>query len=295
MTISRTRIAQLTMLMVVAHTFVLHADEARDVSRTLGRDLVFHASFDESPNADFAAGDGQIYTAASLDRKIVDSGLKAPGASIRPNGKWGKSLRFTQNTKEVVFYKANQNIDFQKESFQGTVSMWLSLTPDVDLKPGYVDPIQITDKKWNDASFFVDFTKDDNPRHVRLGVFADYGFWNPTDRKWEDIADDERPMVVVTKPPFDRNRWTHVAWTFKNFNLRNDDRKPEACFYLDGKIQGTIDDPQQFTWQPENAVIMLGIGYIGGIDDIAIFKRALSASEIDSLGRLANGATDLHK
>ena len=65
------------------------------------------------------------------------------------------------------------------KDWSGTVSFWLRLDPDKDLEPGYADPIQITDKKWDDASFFVDFTKDDKPRHFRLGIYSDLKVWNP--------------------------------------------------------------------------------------------------------------------
>ncbi|MDP7303105.1 MAG: hypothetical protein QGG09_08390, partial [Pirellulaceae bacterium] len=49
-----------------------------DVS--LGATLLFHASFDQSADADFSKGDGKIYTAASLKRENVQAGL--PNQSV---------------------------------------------------------------------------------------------------------------------------------------------------------------------------------------------------------------------
>jgi hypothetical protein len=89
--------------------------------------------------------------------------------------------------------------------------MWLRLSPDEDLKPGYCDPLQITDKEWNNSAFFIDFDKD-LPRVFRLGVFPDFKTWNPQNTPWEQIAAGDRPMVPVARPPFQRTAWTHVAW-----------------------------------------------------------------------------------
>ena len=185
---------------------VCTATQAADTRlQQLAGALVFHASFDETARADVASGDARIYTAANLQRKTMRPGLHAPGVTIETNlGRWGGALRFTRKTDEIVLYKAAGNMPFREQGFQGSVSFWLSLDPDKDLEPGYADPIQITDKKWNDASFFVDFTKDDQPRHVRLGVFSDFSVWNPTNRKWEEVPPAERPMVDVAQPPFGR-------------------------------------------------------------------------------------------
>ena len=44
----------------------------------------------------------------------------------------------------------------------------LKLDPETDLEPGFCDPLQITDKAYNDSAVWVDFPKDDIPRHFRL-------------------------------------------------------------------------------------------------------------------------------
>ena len=46
---------------------------------------------------------------------------------------------------------------------------------------------------------------------------------------------------------------------------------------------------QTFTWKPSQALVMLGLGYIGLWDELAIFNRALSAQEIKSLYELDGG------
>jgi hypothetical protein len=136
--------------------------------------------------------------------------------------------------------------------------------------------LQITDKKWNDASMFVDFDQS-NDRPFRLGFFSDYSFWNPHNTGLNDIPQTERPMISVTDWPFDKSRWTHVAFTWSDVNT---DEEAKVTLYLDGKRQGSLGTMQRFTWQSDKTVIMLGINYVGWIDDLIVFSRALNDSEI---------------
>ena len=234
--------------------------------------ILFQATFDKSPNAARAKGDGQIYTAESLERKTVQPGLA--GEAVRweaQGGRDGGALHFVKPTKQLVFFKGGNNVPYQKNQFAGSVSLWMRLSPRDDLPKGYVDPLQITDKKWNDASFFVDFDQAES-RDFRLGAFADFKSWNPTNRKFEAIPVKERPMVVVEDPPFSRDQWTHVAFSWSKLNT---DEVGQVTLYLNGKRQGHIRGKHVFTWKPEDVVIMLGINYIGWIDDVTIFDREI--------------------
>ena len=270
---------------------VVAATAVADDKPSLRKSLIFHASFDRSTDADLASGDRKIYTAESLKRQKVKSGLATEGAQlVKSAGKYAGSLRFTKKSPKIVFFKGGKNVPFDKEGYGGSISFWLKLSPDDDLPPGFVDPLQITDKKWNDASMFVDFSKD-KPRQFRLGVFSDYKFWNPQDRKWDTIAEKERPLVTAKSPPFDRSRWTNVIITYDRFNSADDPAR--ASLYLDGKLQGDLKRPQRFSWNRPNVVIMLGIGYVGGMDDLAIFNRTLSMQEIKTIQLLKNGIKSL--
>ena len=252
--------------------------------------LRFHASFDTTVDADTARGDNKLYTATTLKREDVRAGLHTD-AIIREasNGRYGGCLHFLQKSENVIYYQGRGNVPFDADGFAGTVSLWMQLTPAKDLPDGYVDPLQITDKKWNDASLFLDFT-DKNPRQFRLGVFADYPFWNPKNRNWDDIPDAERPLIPVAQPPFSAQRWTHVAFTWSGFNQA----QSRAKLYLDGKLQGELAHAQQLTWDPTKVVMMLGIYYVGRIDDFAVFDRALSAEEIEQLRNLPAGIKSLN-
>jgi hypothetical protein len=240
--------------------------------------LHLHAPFDGSADAKRFAKDGRILTADSLDRNSYTPGITRPGVHIAPGeGKHGDCLRFTDKSTRVLCF-AGSEMPHSESNWSGTVSLWLRLNPDADLLPGYCDPIQITSRTWNDAAFFVDFDKD-LPRDFRLGVFSDLSHWNPEKIDWDAWPIDKRPMVTVKNPPFTRDRWTHVAFTFENINPAEGEVS-RSTLYLDGQPIGTLRQPMRFTWDAQRVAIMLGIEYIGDMDDLMIFTRALAPAEV---------------
>lgn len=209
-------------------------------------------------------------------------------------GKFGGAIQFKGKMSEAICFKAERNIAYNATNFSGTVSFWLSLTPDEDLAPGYTDPLQITSKQWDDAAFFIEFTKDDKPRQLRLGAYADTKVWNPTGRNWNDIPFEEKPLIKVERPPFKRTRWTHVVFTFSNYNTG--ESNGVTALYLDGELVGSLSPRKQtFTWKIDDARIYLGLSYIGLFDELTIFDRALTAGEVKELHQLPNGVKELLK
>jgi hypothetical protein len=253
--------------------------------------ITFHASFDQTENADFALGDKQFYNAPDM-KKLGVAGLPASGAVTRAeNGKFGSALRF-KKTSEAMHFKAERNVAYNTTNWSGSVSVWLSLTPDEDLEPGYTDPIQITSKQWDDAAFFVEFTKDDKPREFRLGAYADNKVWNPNGRDWDSIPFSEKPLIKVERPPFKRSEWTHVVWTFSNYNTGQ--TNGVTTLYLNGESRRSITPREQtFTWKIEDARVFMGLSYIGGLDELTLFNRALTAAEAKELYKLPNGVKAL--
>ncbi len=257
--------------------------------------LTLHASFDKGEAADFAKGNPAFLNAPSMKATNHFVGLPKSAYVTRSNdgGKFGGCLRFSKSTQEMVFFHADKNIAYKPGGFQGSASLWLSVTPDEDLAPGYTDPLQITSKAWNDAAFFIEFTKDEKPREFRLGAYADFKVWNPQNVAWEKIPFEEKPLIKVERPPFRRGEWTHVVFTFENYNSGKADGITRL--YLNGELKGTKKAEQTFTWKIEDAKIMLGLSYIGALDELSIFDKALTESEVKELHRLPGGVTALLK
>ena len=252
----------------------------------LRKSLSFAATFDHGFDADFARGDSTLYSSKSMDRKEIDPSFTAPGVTrVAAGARSGMALKFTKENKKSIFYKVLQNMHYSAEkAWSGSVSYYLKLNPEKELPDNYVDPLQITEKAWNDAAFWNDFTKDDRPRKFRLGVLADLKVWNPENKDFDKLPDNEKPAVVLHKPPFQADEWTHILITFENFNTGQ--TNGSAKLYVNGTLQGEVKGRnQKYTWNPERAVIFLGLNYAGLMDDVMIFDRPLTADEAALLAR----------
>jgi hypothetical protein len=254
--------------------------------------LSFLASFDHGFDADYAHGDRLIYNAPSyrnIDAAVAD--VVNPDVVIaKGQGRYGDALQFRKKNTQALFYRAAVNTGYRPRNWSGTVSFWLSVSPDADLD-GYTDPLQITDKAYNNAAIWVDFTRDDKPRHFRLGVFGDSAAWNKG-----NLSSDQNPFfnqrtVVVNEPPFARGQWTHVAIVFSRIGT---DSGGTAKLYLNGKLAGTADGIKEpFNMEPALATIRLGVNYVGLWDELSMYSRALTDAEIDALYRLDGGVATL--
>ena len=215
------------------------------------------------------------------------AGLGNPNVGISEDGgRSGGALKFSSKNTHAIFYPAGRNVGFANGEWNGTISFWLSLDPDQDLEPGYCDPIQVTDSAYNDAAIWVDFTRDDTPRHFRLGVFGDLESWNPDHLPPDENEAFLERLVVVTEPPFERGRWTHVVVTFSGLNSGQGGR---SRLYLDGRLQGEsprISEP--FTWDLGKGAVRLGVNYVGLFDDLSLFDRPLTEAEVQTLYGLAD-------
>jgi len=252
--------------------------------------VLFYSSFDGKTSADHALGDPNIYTAnnykeaANAKKGLNDSNI----VLAKGQGLSGDAIHFKEAKTAAVFYKAYKNVGYNETSWSGTVSFWLRLDPNKELAPHYCDPICITDSKWSDAGLWVDFT-DHKPRQFRYGAMGDIAVWDPNNDS--DETDWKKRTITVKPSPFQSKTWTHVVMVFSKVNSK---AKSEFKLYIDSKLQGAIkniNDP--FTWEAENGKIMLGLGYIGLMDELAIFDKPLSPQEVKSVYALKNGIKTL--
>ena len=268
----------------VAAIFVLPGLAAEAPARAaITKDLTFYASFDHGVDADFALGDARLFTVvATKPERKTEPGLHTGGATrVAPGkGRRGNALEFTKREADWIFFDGLRNVEYKRGNWSGTVSLWLKLDPETDLDPGFADPLQLTTRAWNDGSFFVDFNKDGDPRDFRLGAFSDLSFWNPGNK---EVPENQWPMLKVPSPPFGSDEWTHVVFTWQNFNIPGEEAV--ATLYMNGKKRGTIEGRTQvYTWKPEEQIFLyLGLNYIGLMDDVACFGRALSDDEVAEL------------
>ena len=255
--------------------------------------LTFHASFDHGLEADFAKGDPKLYTWIDRGKNLSKAGLHTDHKSaLSPDGKFRKALKFLAGDAPWIYYAAQDNLAYHKNNWSGSVSLWLKCDPVDGLAKGYCDPVQLTPRAWNDAAFFLDFNKVGKPRDFRLGAFADKKTWNP---QGGEVPESKRPLLTSTDPKFGADKWTHILFTWEDFNTGRKDAV--AKLYLDGALNGTLTGwNQMFTWaHDESPRLLLGLHYVGLLDEFSCFSRALSAEEVKRVNFLANGVSSLLK
>jgi hypothetical protein len=267
---------------------IVAADQAETKAR-LAKALTLHATFDEGLDADFARGDKTCYAQGKELVKAVptDAVRLTPGA-----GRFGGALHFTKKNDLRPAYKDEGVLGYNGKSWSTTVSVWLRLTPDEDLEPGYCDPVQIVGDDSKKGYIFLEWSKDETPRYFRYAIRPLFHIWNPDNVQWADIPFEKRPMVQVDRAPFSREKWTHVVFTLANVN---DKSKPQVGrLYLNGEPQGSIEDwDLTFDWDSASVLLVLGAAYVGYQDDLAVFNRALTDGEVQHLHGLKQGVGEL--
>lgn len=253
----------------------------------LAQALTFHASFDQGPDADFARGDARLYRPGATEAADPVPGL---GALALAPGRFGRALEFARERTHTVLYRAQSNVAFAPEHFRGTLSLWMRFDP-AAIPGQYCDPLQVTDKDYSQDCLWLDVTKNDTPPDFRLGIFGDRKTWDVKNRAGEAEEFFWR-LLKITEPPFGADRWVHVVVTWEGVNTPAGGR---GRLYLDGVYRGSTGlIREKFHWEVARTRIRLGIGdFVGRLDDLAFFDRALTADEVGVLHALENGVASL--
>ena len=252
--------------------------------------LTFHASFDKGFDADFSRGDkaavvrgkqGPVPVAANEELKLV------------PDGRFGGGLHFTKKGSTQPRFKGAGVLGYNDKNWSASVSVWLRLDPDKDLAPGYCDPVQIVGDDTKKGFIFLEWSKDETPREFRFAIRPLEQIWNPNKLDWAKMTDAQRPAVNLKRAPFSREAWTHAVFTLENVNDKT--KKPVGRLYLNAQLMGSIENwDLTLGWNPDAVALVLGAAYVGHLDDLAAFNRALTAAEVKTLNGLKTGVRELH-
>jgi len=257
---------------------------------TLARALSFHASFDTGLDADFSRGEKTCYIRTKtglVPAALNDELTLAPGA-----GRFGGALHFPKKGNTRPLFKDGGTLGYNGQSWSATVSVWLRLDPEKDLEPGYCDPVQIVGDDGKKGFIFLEWSKDETPRFFRFAIRPLQNIWDPKNVGWGALPFEQRPMVQVSRAPFSRDAWTHAVFTLDKINDKS--AKPTGRLWLNGKLQGAIENwDLTFDWKGDAVNLVLGAAYVGHLDDLAVFDRALTEAEVKQLMSLKNGVRDL--
>jgi hypothetical protein len=247
------------------------------------RDAVtFHASFDEEVKGDRGGGvltpstrvqddKGKATFVEGIDRKVF--------RIARGKGVSGGALEVVDVLKNNsrIYFPAKGNLAYDPRGWSGSVSMWCKTDPDARLKTRFCDPVQITQRGANDGALWFDFN-DKKPRDLRHGAFPAV----PPGAKGIGEDSPDSPMVRVPKIGWKADDWHHVVLTWESLDTGKKDAV--TSLYIDGKLIGQVKGREiAMKWDIDKANIYVAINYIGLIDELALFRRALSADEVKRL------------
>jgi hypothetical protein len=264
---------------------------AADNLKPLRDALTHHVSFDTKMDADFSRGDPKVQTLGAPAKGQPPMQASDVIKIVPGQGKFGGALHFTKKNPFRPYWKNAGILDYKAANWSGSVSIWLKLTPDEDLEPGYCDPVQIVGGDNKKGFMFLEWSKDEKPREFRYAIRPLNEIWNPQNKDWAKMTDAERPAVNLKTAPFARTKWTHAVFTFDRLNAG---KSAVGKLYLDGKLMGTIKDwDLTLGWDAEKVQLVLGAAYVGHMDDLAVFNRALTDAEVRQVFALKNGIKDL--
>jgi hypothetical protein len=89
-------------------------------------------------------------------------------------------------------------------------------------------------------------------------------------------------MVRVPRIDWKAGDWHHVVLSWQNFDSGKEDAV--STLYIDGKRIGAVKDRAlAMDWDVEKAGIYFAVNYIGLLDELGLFGRALSEEEVGLL------------
>ena len=106
----------------------------------------------------------------------------------------------------------------------------------------------------------------------------------PAGKKSIPESDPNAPMVRVPEVGFKADDWHHVVLTWRNLDTGKKDAV--ATLWIDGKRIGEVKDRElAMRWDIGKAGIYIAVGYIGLLDEFAVYDRELSEAEVQTLHR----------
>jgi hypothetical protein len=246
--------------------------------------ITLYASFDEALKADIGGGDLSLWT-RTPDEKDKGKFTYAKGFDdkvlkiAKDKGVAGGCLEAieVQPKNGRLYFPAKGNIAFKKGGWGAALSVWINTDPNKLIKSRFCDPIQITQKGANNGGIWFDFN-DAKPRDMRMGTFPAV----PEGKTAIKEEDPAAPMVRVKDVGFKSGDWHHIVLSWQNFDTGKKDAL--ATLYVDGKKIGDVKDYEiAMDWDIDRAGIYIALGYIGLMDELALFNRPLTTDEVAAL------------
>jgi hypothetical protein len=257
----------------------------RPAADELKKAVTFYASFDEDVRADVGGGGRMANTRythpADPKQFLVQPGFDdnvftvARGRGVAGGGCLEVVHALPRNGR--IFFPAKGNVAYDPKGWGGAVSVWCKLDPNTQLTTPFCDPVQITERGANNGGIWFDFN-DAKPRDLRHGAFPAV----PAGQKGVGEDDPKAPMVRVPRVAWNGIDWHHVVLSWSGFDTGKADAVSQL--YIDGRLIGEVKDRAiAMNWDIEQARIYVAVNYVGLLDELAVFRRPLTADEVKAL------------
>ena len=274
----------------------LHLATARADEAAIRKSVTLYASFDEHAKGDVGGGDLTLGTRSphptEKGKFVFDPEIDTAVIQVaKGKGVAGGALAILDLLPKNgwLYFPVKGNLAYKKDGWSGSASVWCNTDPNKLIKAKFCDPLQITQKGYDNGALWFDFN-DAKPRDLRFGAFTT----RPDGQKAIGEADPKAPLVRAPGLGWKDGEWYHVVLTFQNL----DSGKPDAltALYIDGKRIGEVKDQAiAMGWDVEKAAVYLAIGYVGLLDEFALFDRALTAKDVSRLHKNPDLLTSLKK
>jgi lysophospholipase L1-like esterase len=258
---------------------VLPADEA--AAAALRKAATFYASFDDAVRGDFGHGVLEPGTRFNDEKEkgqfAFEKGIDGRTFRVaKDKGVHGGALEATDVLPRNgrVYFPAKGNLAYKKGGWGGAVSVWCKTDPNKLLKTRFCDPVQITQRGANNGAIWFDFN-DARPRDLRHGIFPAVA----EGQKAVGEDDPKSPLVRVPRINWKAEDWHHVVLSWTNLDTGKEDAV--SALYIDGNLIGEVKGRAiAMDWEVEKTGVYFAVNYIGLLDELALFNRALGAAEI---------------
>ncbi len=265
---------------------MFHADNPAETAAAVRGAAMFYASFDEALKADVGGGqltpDTRFGPPMEPAKHVFEKGFDEKVFRIaKGRGVSGGALEAVDvlPNNGRIFFPAAGNLAFDPKGWSGALSIWCQTDPNQLLKTTFCDPIQITQRGANNGGLWFDFNNN-QPRDMRHGAFPAVA----EGQKPISEEDPQAPMVRIPAIDWKADEWHHVVLNWSNLDTGQSNARSQI--YVDGKLIGEVRDrPLAMQWDLSKAGIYVAINYIGLLDELAVFRRALTADEVQLLFR----------
>jgi hypothetical protein len=256
-----------------------------DAAQAVRAAVLFYASFDEHVRGDLGGGGLEPATRFNHEtepgRFVFEPGIDHEKFRIAARkGVHGGALEATDVLPRNgrIFFPLQGNLAYQPGGWGGAVSVWCNTDPNHLITAKFCDPVQITEKGAGNGGIWFDYNDMPRPRDMRHGAFSAV----PAGGKPIAESDPDAPLVRVPKIDWKAGEWHHVVLSWRNFDTGRDDGV--SAFYVDGRLVGEVRGRAiAMNWDVEKAGVYFAVNYIGLLDELALFRRELTADEVRRL------------